>query len=106
MQEFPEAHNKVQVSTSGGSEAVSGARDGKELFYRSGSSMMAVPVQIDADLLSRQSVGSSRRLASLIARSHYRPSADGQRFLVLAPLGPEADKPASVVLNWTAALPK
>jgi hypothetical protein len=37
-------------------------------------------------------------------RAHYRPSGDGQRFLVLAPLAGAAIKPASVVLNWPSAL--
>jgi len=43
---------------------------------------------------------------AVTARAHYRPTPDGQRFLVLAALGREATKPSSVVLNWTAALPR
>ena len=45
VQEFPEAHNKWQVSTSGGNDAYWRA-DGKELFYRNGPRLIAVPVQM------------------------------------------------------------
>lgn len=37
-------------------------------------------------------------------RSHYLPTADGQRFLLLAPLGRESLVPTTVVLNWNAEL--
>ena len=106
VQEFPEPRNKVQVSTSGGTEAF-WRGDGKELFYRSGNRLMSVPVQT----MPSFSAGTPSQLfqatfASVTVRGHYRPSADGQRFLVIAALGREAAKPASIVLNWTAALPK
>ena len=42
--------------------------------------------------------------ANVTVRGHYRPTADGQRFIVLSPLAGEAVKPASVVLNWPATL--
>jgi serine/threonine protein kinase len=42
--------------------------------------------------------------ANALVCAHYRPTTDRQRFLVLAPLAGDASKPASVVLNWTAAL--
>jgi len=45
------------------------------------------------------------RFAPVIARGLYRPTPDGQRFLILAPLGRDAMQPATVVLNWTSALP-
>ena len=44
------------------------------------------------------------RFANLTVRSVYRPTLDGQRFLALAPLARDAERPASVVLNWTTAL--
>jgi Tol biopolymer transport system component len=104
VQEFPEARNKWQVSTDGGTQAFWRA-DGKELYYRSRGRVMAVPVQAGETF----TVGTPQELfqatfANVIQRAHYRPTADGQRFLVLAPLAGEAIKPASVVLNWQAAL--
>jgi Tol biopolymer transport system component len=106
VQEFPDPRNKVQASNGGGTEAF-WRGDGKELFYRSGNRLMSVPVQTTPSF----SAGTPSQLfqatfASVTVRGHYRPSADGQRFLVIAALGREAAKPASIVLNWTAALPK
>jgi eukaryotic-like serine/threonine-protein kinase len=106
VQEFPDARNKWQISTNGGGSPFWRA-DGKELFYRQGTRIMAVPVQTGASF----TVGTPVELfqatfASVLARGHYRPTPDGQRFLILSALGREATKPASVVLNWTVALPK
>jgi serine/threonine protein kinase len=36
--------------------------------------------------------------------AHYRPTPDGQRFLVLSPLHQETVPATTVVLNWTAGL--
>ena len=104
VQEFPEARNKWQVSTEGGTQAFWRA-DGRELFYRNAGQLMAVPV----DAGSTFNVGTPQalfetRFAAITVRGLYRPTADGQRFLVLAPLARDAEQPASVVLNWTAAL--
>ena len=37
-------------------------------------------------------------------RNRYLPTADGRRFLTVAPLGREAMTPTTVVLNWYAEL--
>ena len=39
-------------------------------------------------------------------RNKYAPSADGQRFMVAAPLGRDAMSPTTVVLNWPAGMGK
>jgi hypothetical protein len=44
------------------------------------------------------------RFAPIIARSLYRASPDGQRFLVTAIGSGEVTPPAVVVLNWASAL--
>jgi hypothetical protein len=44
------------------------------------------------------------RFAPIDARSLYRPSLDGQRFLAVVPRTNDTNPPAVVVLNWTAAL--
>jgi Tol biopolymer transport system component len=105
VQEFPEARNKWQVSTDSGTQAFWRA-DGKELYYRSRGRIMAVAVDAGPGAFS---VGTPQELfratfANVLVRAHYRPTPDGQRFLVLAPLGVEAIKPASVVWNWPSAL--
>ncbi len=104
-QEFPDAKSKWQVSGDGGTQAY-WRNDGKELYYRSRGRVMAVPIQEGPGGFS---AGTPQELfkatfASVVARAHYKPTADGQRFLVLTPLSGDAVKPASVVLNWQAAL--
>jgi Tol biopolymer transport system component len=104
VQEFPEAINKVRVSTQGGVEPFWRA-DGRELFYRAGSRVMSVPVQVSGTFIPGVPVPLFQtRFATVNVRGHYRPTRDGQRFLVLAPLSREAEQPAAVVLNWTAVL--
>ena len=37
-------------------------------------------------------------------RTHYVPSRDGKRFLIITPAGEPPMVPITVVLNWTAGL--
>jgi hypothetical protein len=106
VQEFPQAHSKWQVSPDGGREPFWRA-DGKELFYRApNANMMAVPIEKGATFAAGTPVVLFRgRFAPVAARGLYRPTPDGQRFLVLSPLGRDSIQPATVVMNWTAALP-
>jgi Tol biopolymer transport system component len=106
VQEFPEARNKWQVSTNGGTEPFwSGS--GREIFYLApGERVMAVPVKTAATTFE---AGAPRllfqtRFANAIARAHFRPTPDGQRFLVLAPPRQETVLPTTVVLNWTSGI--
>jgi Tol biopolymer transport system component len=104
VQEFPEARSKWQISTDGGTQAF-WRSDGKEIVYRARGAIMATDVQE----LPTFSAGTPHELfkatfANIVARSHYRPSADFQKFLVVTPLSGDAVKPASVILNWQAAL--
>ena len=105
VQEFPEARSKWQVSTSGGREP-SWRKDGRELYYRSADArLMAVPVETGASFTAGTPQPLFQaRFAPVIARSLYRPSPDGQRFLVTAVGSGDVTPPAVVVLNWAAAL--
>jgi Tol biopolymer transport system component len=104
VQEFPEARNKWRVSTGGGVEAY-WRGDGRELFYRSGSNVMSVPMQIGTTLTVGTPVPLLQtQFATAVSRGRYRPTPDGQRFLILMPLAREAEQPAAIVLNWTSAL--
>jgi eukaryotic-like serine/threonine-protein kinase len=107
VQTFPGHLGKWQVSTSGGDEPT-WRRDGKELFYLSlDGKMMAVEVNTDSSQLQ---VGVPKPLfqAQLLVtgvfwRNRYVVSADGQRFLMLAPAGGTAPSaPLTVVVNWLA----
>jgi Tol biopolymer transport system component/tRNA A-37 threonylcarbamoyl transferase component Bud32 len=106
VQEFPEPRNKWQVSTKGGNEPFwSGS--GQEIFYRTpDATVMAVPVKTSAGSFDAGVPHAlfKTRFASVTARARFRPTPDGQRFLVLAPLKQETVSPTTVVLNWTAAI--
>jgi len=101
---FPEGRGKTTVSNNGGAK-VRWSRDGKELFYVEGSTLMAVPVESDPDF----SVGAPTplfehpSLAAGLYIAQYDVSADGERFLLAEPVDAEAQKPAiRVVQNWFA----
>ncbi len=105
VQTFPDAGGKWQVSAAGGSDE-SWRADGKEIFYRSPEQMlMAVDVQAGETFQA----GIPRplfpgRVPSGPNRNRYAATADGQRFLFVAPLGRESLTPTTVVLNWSAGL--
>ena len=104
VQEFPEPRHKWQVSTKGGTEPFWRA-DGRELFYRSGSELMAVPVQTAPEFVAgNPAVLFRARFPRLLLRGTYRPMPDGKRFMMLAPAGDNLVVPTVVVLNWTTAL--
>ncbi len=102
VQPFPGPGGKRQVSTEGGEEPV-WARNGRELFYRSGNKMMAVDIQTQPTF----SAGKPRLLfeisPSLLTFSlgAFDVTPDGQRFLMVKLS--EQELPATqltVVLNW------
>jgi len=105
VQEFPEARSKRQVSANGGGDPF-WRGDSRELFYRGRDlSIMAVPVKTGATFESGAPQALFKAPFALVtARGLYRPTRDGQRFLVLETLSREAIPPVTVVLNWTAAL--
>jgi serine/threonine protein kinase len=114
VQAFPGPGAKIQISNDGGTDPV-WKRNGSELFYRNGDSMMAVPVSTTAPFTAGRShelwkghyshgMASSCGPAGLTS-SNYDVTADGQRFLISTV--PEGSTiPITVVLNWTAGLRK
>ena len=105
VQEFPEARSKWQVSANGGGDPF-WRGDGRELFYRGRDlSLMAAPVQTTPTFNAGTPQALFKaRFALINARGLYRPTRDGQRFLMLETLGKEAIPSLTVVLNWTGAL--
>ena len=107
VQAFPGPGGKWQISTAGGREPQWRA-DGKELYYRAlDQKLMAVDIQTGSDITA----GTPRalfqgRFDSGVARNRFLPTADGKRFLTVAPLGRDAMTPTTVVLNWYAELGK
>ena len=107
VQNFPGPGGKWQVSPAGGAEP-RWRGDGKELFYRSGDQhLMAVGVETGGSFQA----GIPKplfplRLETGLARAHYLPTKDGQRFLLVETPSHVTMTPTTVVLNWTAELAK
>ena len=104
VQPYPGPGGKWQISTEGGTEPLWN-RNGRELFYRSGNKVMAVPIATQPafapskpTLLFEKEYGSSQFPATGIA---YDVSQDGQRFLMVKE-SDQASAPTqiNVVLNW------
>jgi Tol biopolymer transport system component len=105
VQSFPGPGGKWQISTSGGVEPQWRA-DGRELYYRAPDQKLMV---VDIQTGSGMTAGTPQplfpgRFDMSIARNRFLPTADGRRFLTVAPLGREAMTPTTVVLNWYAEL--
>ena len=103
---YPGPAGKWQISTEGGTEPVWNPK-GRELFYRSGSKMMAVEVTTQETF----SAGKPKMLFEgtyvPTPRSFpdYDISPDGQRFLMLkANEQVQAPTQIDVVVNWTEEL--
>ncbi len=104
---FPGSGGKWQISADGGTDPHFSA-DGKEITYRApDQKIMAVDAKtgagFEAGVPKALFLG---RFQPATARNRYVPSADGQRFLIVAPLGRDAMAPTTVVLNWFAELGK
>jgi Tol biopolymer transport system component len=107
VQSFPGPGGKWQVSTSGGREPQWRA-DGRELYYRAlDQKVIAVDVQIGSGIMAGTPHALFQgRFDTGLARTRFLATADGKRFLTVAPLGRESMTPTTVVLNWHAELGK
>jgi Tol biopolymer transport system component/predicted Ser/Thr protein kinase len=103
--QFPGPGGKWQVSTNGGREPKWSA-DGSEIFYLDASeSLVTVPVSTGNTFRAGMpETLFDAELFPFVGRNRYLVTNDGQRFLMLSPIGGESIRPISVVLNWTAGL--
>jgi Tol biopolymer transport system component/tRNA A-37 threonylcarbamoyl transferase component Bud32 len=98
---IPYGKGHWQVSTDGGDWPI-WRRDGKELFYRQDTKLMAVPVTLGATTVE---VGKPQPLFDVPMFTRFQVSRDGQRFLIAMPLE-TAPTPITVDTDWRAALTK
>ncbi|HJZ74615.1 MAG TPA: protein kinase, partial [Vicinamibacterales bacterium] len=105
---FPGPGGKSQVSTAGGSVPL-WSRDGREIFYRRGASVMAVPVHAGESF----SAGAPRLVfAGTVAsppfafRTEYNVTPDGRRFLMIERQQSGMLQHVNVILNWFEELRK
>jgi hypothetical protein len=103
VQEFPEPQGKWQVSTSGGTEP-RWSGSGKEIFYLAPDlKLMAVAVQTTGTFAAGMPEALfDAKLHPIVQRGRYAPAADGQRFLLLAPVGRDSILPTTVVQGWAS----
>jgi Tol biopolymer transport system component/tRNA A-37 threonylcarbamoyl transferase component Bud32 len=107
VQSFPGPGGKWQISSAGGADPHWRA-DGKEIYFRSpDQKLMAAEIRADNGFQAGvPKVLFAPRLDASIARNRFLAAADGQRFLLVAPLGRDAMTPTTVVLNWAVDLGK
>ena len=92
-----------QISTQGG-EWPEWRRDGRELFYRQGTKMMAVPMRLSETTVE---AGKPEPLFDVPADTRFQVSRDGQRFLIAVPTaGAVAVPQLTVDTDWEAELKK
>jgi eukaryotic-like serine/threonine-protein kinase len=107
VQPFPNASDGKWMVSGGGGAEPRWSRDGKELFYFAGQTLMAVPVS----LLPTFSAGAPVALfdapiqPAYTSDSHrWQVARDGKRFLLLPNAGKHQAQPLDVVVNWPALL--
>jgi serine/threonine-protein kinase len=107
VQAFPGPGARRQVSTEGGRQAV-WARNGREIFYRSGDMMMVVAVETEPSFsLSKPKALFEGRYAGgseWKGYANYDVTADGQSFLMIRSEEETAPTEIHVVLNWAEEL--
>ncbi len=105
VQPFQRPGETRRISAAGGS-LPRWRRDGRELFYIGpDGQLMAVPMRLGASLEPGTPAVLFTLAANPVVRTHYDVSHDGQRFLVVSP-EPGAVSAPTVVLNWTADMPR
>jgi Tol biopolymer transport system component len=99
IQPYPGPGGKSQISTEGGNEPVWNP-NGRELFYRNGSNMMAVDISTRPAL----SIGKPKKLfagiydRTNVAHPYYDVSPDGKRFLMIRTSGQGVSTLTQIVL--------
>jgi Tol biopolymer transport system component len=103
VQRFPDARDKVQISTRGGVSPRWGA-DGHELYFLSiDRQLMTVQIKLTNQL----QVGPPTRLFDApvgLGENRYAPSPDGKHFLLSVPVSESNAAQIVVVLNWAGQL--
>jgi Tol biopolymer transport system component len=103
VQPYPGPGGKWMISTDGGQEPVWNPKGG-ELFYRSGSKIMAVEINTTSGFEpgKPRMLFDGPYLPTSGSFPWYDVSPDGQRFLMLKPVESGATAPTqiNVVLNW------
>jgi hypothetical protein len=108
VRSFPAGEVRVQISTAGGAQP-QWRRDGRELFYIApDNALMAVTVNAAAGRIGAtapEALFTANVEQGKTIRNQYAASADGQRFLILSAVNPDAS-PIVAVMNWRSLIRK
>jgi eukaryotic-like serine/threonine-protein kinase len=106
VQPFPPSGGKCQISKGTGFYPTWRA-DGKELFFRQfDGTMMAVTINASGPCEAEAPRALFTAGGTNVTVRPYAASTDGKRFLIAVPQSQSAAAPLTVLLNWTAAIPK
>jgi hypothetical protein len=94
---FPRSQGRVTVTSGGGSEP-RWRRDGRELYFRRGSEIHAVALNVTAGSIDVQST--TRLFTAPPGVRAYDASPDGQWFLVNLPAEAGPPIPATLIVHW------
>jgi Tol biopolymer transport system component len=102
VSKFPENTVVRQISRNGGTQ-VRWSRDGSEIFYVEGQTLMSVAVSLESGLSvgSPEVLFSNPSLFSLWAWPTYDANGDGKKFLLVESVSNSPTK-THVVQNWLA----
>lgn len=100
---FPRPDKRMQISTSGGSNP-RWRGDGRELYFVSGQTLMAVSIRADRDVIEAATPRGLFKFPAPSASltSLYDVAKEGRIFLVREPL--ESPQPLQLIENWPALL--
>jgi Tol biopolymer transport system component len=100
VRSFPASSGKRQISNSGGTQP-RWRPDGRELFYLAGGKMMAARMRISADSIESQPPRALFPVSRLGGTFHsYDVAPDGNRFLMLQPVGGSDGGALTVFSGW------
>jgi serine/threonine-protein kinase len=105
VETFPEHRGKWQVSQNGGAEPV-WARNGRELFFRSGSQIMSIEVETAPSFRHSKSriLFEDRHQKSDWFPAIYDVERDGRFLMIESDTRSGAPEQLSVILNWPETL--
>ena len=106
VQPYPATGDRWPISTDGGTEPL-WSRDGKELFYRHGNTVLAVDIRTAPDFAPGvpRPLFDGDYVHTLANRAReYDVSPDGQRFLMIRREPEAIPTHINVVFNWTEEL--
>jgi Tol biopolymer transport system component len=109
VQSFPTPGVKFTISSNGGAQP-HWRGDGRELFYLAADDTITA---VDVTPGETPRFGPPRPLfrttvlgSLLDARNHFTATRDGQRFLISSVDDAERNEPITLLVNWTARLPR